>query len=34
LRPAPSDDIEVYPVSLAVNDVHNEGPELLERAFG
>jgi putative SOS response-associated peptidase YedK len=29
LVPAPSDDFEAYPVSTRVNDVANEGPELV-----
>jgi putative SOS response-associated peptidase YedK len=30
LRPAPDDQLQVYPVSRAVNDVRNNGPQLLE----
>ncbi|MDQ1364757.1 MAG: hypothetical protein QOE57_799, partial [Acidimicrobiaceae bacterium] len=30
LVPAPSADLEAYPVSTRVNDVANEGPELVE----
>lgn len=31
LVPAPDDDLEAYPVSRAVNNVRNDGPELIER---
>jgi putative SOS response-associated peptidase YedK len=31
LVPAPAEDFEAYPVSTRVNDVNNEGPELVER---
>jgi putative SOS response-associated peptidase YedK len=30
MRPAPNELLEVYPVSRAVNDVRNNGPQLLE----
>jgi putative SOS response-associated peptidase YedK len=30
LVPAPDDDLELYPVSRAVNDVRNEGPALID----
>ena len=29
LEPAPDDVLEMYPISTAVNDVRNEGPDLL-----
>lgn len=31
LVPAPDEDLEAYPVSRAVNNVRNDGPELIER---
>ncbi len=31
LRPAPSEDLEAYPVSKAVNNPRNEGRELVKR---
>ena len=31
LMPAPDEDLEVYPVSRAVNNVRNDGPSLIER---
>ena len=30
LRPAPDDVLGVYPISTRVNNVRNQGPELLE----
>lgn len=34
LRPFPDDALSYYPVSKAVNNVRNNGPELIERAEG
>ncbi len=31
LEPAPDDVLEMYPISTQVNNVRNQGPELLER---
>lgn len=31
LRPAPDDELEAWPVSLAVNDARQDGPHLIER---
>ena len=30
LEPAPDDVLEMYPISTRVNNVRNQGPELLE----
>ena len=32
LEPPPDDVLEMYPISTAVNNVRNQGPQLLERA--
>ena len=32
LQPAPDDELELYPVRPLVNNVRNEGPELIEPA--
>jgi len=32
LKPYPADEMTAYPVSTRVNDVKNDGPELIEPA--
>lgn len=32
LRPVPAEAMQVWPVSLAVSNARNEGPQLIERA--
>lgn len=34
LTPAPADEFEIYPVSTDVNNVRNEGPQLVDRIDG